>query len=141
MTAAATLPHSSRRPNWARVVARLALLAVLFHALLPVTLHAAQRVQAANGIEMTVLCSALGTRTIALKDGLPVDVDTEKPLKTSKSCPVCLATAQTGHAILPVALPLPVPGLAVTVLYGAAPDSTPAQADYLPPQARAPPVS
>jgi hypothetical protein len=141
MSIAATLLPPRRRPMWTRVLARMALLAVLFHALLPLTLHAAQRVQAANGIEMTVLCSALGTRTIALKDGLPVEADTEKPLKASKTCPVCLAAAQLGQAILPGTLPLLVPGLAITVLYGAAPDSTLAQARYLPAQARAPPLS
>ncbi|MFN4310102.1 MAG: DUF2946 family protein [Ferrovibrio sp.] len=142
MATAASLPHSPLRPRRAHVVvARLALLALLFHALLPLTLHAAQRVQTANGIELTVLCSTQGTRTIALKDGLPVEADPEKPLKASKTCPVCLATAQLGHAILPAALPLAVPGFATTVLYASAPDSTLASARYLPAQARAPPVS
>lgn len=141
MSIAASLSHSSRRHLLARVLARLALLAVIFHALLPLTQHAIQRVQAANGIEQVVLCSALGFRTLALKDGLPVDADPDKPMQASKNCPVCLATANLGHAILPSALLPLLPGLAITVLYGAAPDSTPAQARYLPAQARAPPLS
>lgn len=124
-----------------RPAAALALLALLFHGLLPLTQNAIQRVQAAQGIEQVVLCSALGFRTIALKDGMPVDADPTKPQKVSQNCPFCLGNAQFGHAVLPVGIVLALPGIAVTVLFGAAPDSTPAQADFLPQQARAPPVS
>lgn len=121
-------------------MARLALVALLFHGLLPLTQQIVRQAQAANGIEQIVLCSAMGLRSIAMKDGAPVDTDPAKTEKTSKLCPVCFATAGHDHAILPVAAALPLPSQAITVLYGAASTSTLASASALPPQARAPPA-
>ena len=122
-------------------MAMLALAAVLFHGLLPLTQHAARQVQDANGIEQIVLCSALGLRTIAMKDGVPVDTDPAKTGAISKHCPVCLSFAGLQPAMLPVAPELALPVPTVTVLYGAAGSSTLAQAPRQPQQARAPPVS
>jgi hypothetical protein len=124
-----------------RFAAALALLALLVHGLLPLTQNAIQRVQTAHGIEQVVLCSALGYRTIALKDGMPVDADPAKPQKISQNCPACLLHNQLAQAVLPVGVALAAPSTAITILFGAASDSTPAQAGFLPPQARAPPVS
>jgi hypothetical protein len=129
------------RPAIARFMAMLALAAVTFHGLLPLTQQVARQVQAANGIEQVVLCSALGLRTVALKDGAPVDPDPAKTGKISKLCPVCLSFAGLQPAILPVAPDLVLPVLAVTVLHGAAGSSTLAQAPRQPQQARAPPLS
>lgn len=123
-----------------RLAARLALLALLFHALLPVTQHLVRQAQAANGIEQVVLCSALGFRTLALLDGAPVDTDPGKTETIAKICPVCLAAAGLQPAILPVAPMLDGPALSVTVLYGAASRSTLAQSPRSPQQARAPPA-
>lgn len=128
------------RPNWVRLAAVLALFALTFHGLLPLTHQVARQVQAANGIEQIVLCSALGLRTIAMKDGAAVDPDPSDSAKISKSCPVCLSFAGLQPAILPVAAAPTMPGLAVTVLYGAAASSTLAQSSRQPQQARAPPV-
>lgn len=128
--------HSLRR-----LAAVLGLLGLLFHGLLPLTQNAIRHVQAANGIEQVVLCSALGFRVIALKDGRPADVDPEKPAKASQNCPICFAQAQLGHAVLPAGILLLLPGFSLTALYGAAGDSTPAQSVHSPQQARAPPVS
>lgn len=129
------------RPNLARLAALLALFALTFHGLLPLTQQVARQVQAANGIEQVVLCSALGFRTIALKDGAPVDPDPARSAKISQNCPVCLSFAGLQPAILPPLAAEPVaPVLAVTVLYGAATSSTLAQAQHPPQQARAPPL-
>jgi hypothetical protein len=129
------------RPNWVRLAALLALFALTFHGLLPLTHQVARQVQAANGIEQIVLCSALGLRTIAMKDGVAVDPDPSDSAKISKSCPVCLSFAGLLPALLPPAAPeLALPGLAVTVLYGAAAGSTLAQSSRQPQQARAPPA-
>lgn len=125
-----------------RLAALLALFALTFHGLLPLTQQVARQVQAANGIEQVVLCSALGVRTIALKDGAPVDPDPAQGTKIAKHCPVCLSFAGLQPALLPpAAAELAMPVTAVTVLYGAASSSTLAQASRLPHQARAPPVS
>lgn len=121
-------------------MAVLALCALVFQGLLPLTQQVVRQVQAANGIEQVVLCSALGLRTVALKDGAPVDTDPAKSERASKTCPVCFTAAALGHAILPAITLLTAPGLALTVLYGAAPASTAATASYLPAQARAPPL-
>lgn len=129
------------RPNSVRLAALLALFALTFHGLLPLTQQVARQVQAANGIEQVVLCSALGFRTIALKDGAPVDPDPAQSARISKSCPVCLSFAGLQPAILPVAQEPARPVLAVTVLYGAATSSTLAQAPHTPQQARAPPAA
>jgi hypothetical protein len=129
------------RPAVARFMAMLALAAVLFHGLLPLTQQVARQVQAANGIEQIVLCSALGLRTIAMKDGAPVDTDPAKTAKISKHCPICLAFAGMQPAILADAPALGRPVMALTVLYGAASRSTLAEAARQPQQARAPPVS
>ena len=136
----AALPDFGRH-DLRRLAALLGLMGLLFHALLPLTQNAIRHVQVANGIEQVVLCSALGFRIIALKDGLPADVDPEKPAKVSQTCPVCFAQAQLGNAILPAGILLLLPGLSLTALYGAAPGSTPAQSLHQPQQARAPPVS
>jgi hypothetical protein len=124
-----------------RLAAMLALVALVFHGLLPLTHQIARQVQAANGIEQVVLCSALGFRNIALKDGAPVDTDPARSEKSSQICPVCLASATLNHAVLPVGAMLGLPSLALTVVYGAAPASTAAAIPALPPQARAPPAS
>lgn len=129
-----------RTAGLSRLAALLALFALTFHGLLPLTQQIARQVQAANGIEQVVLCSALGFRTLALKDGAPVDTDPAQGGKISKSCPVCLSFAGLQPAILPDAAAPALPILAVMVLYGAAGISTPAQAHHLPQQARAPPV-
>lgn len=134
---AARLP----RPNRARLAALLALFALTFHGLLPLTQQVARQVQAANGIEQVVLCSALGFRTIALKDGAPVDPDPSKSAKIGKDCSVCLSFAGLQPAVLTATAALDRPVLSVTVLYGAAGRSTLAQAQHQPQQARAPPVS
>ncbi|MCW0235991.1 MAG: hypothetical protein OJJ21_20510 [Ferrovibrio sp.] len=144
MSGPSAISRSAARPapgrRLGRLAALLALCALVFHGLLPLTQQVARQVQAANGIEQVVLCSALGFRTLALKDGAPVDTDPAKSEKSSRICPVCFATANLSHAILPAgALPV-LPSLAITVLYGAAPASTAASAAYLPPQARAPPA-
>ena len=131
----------SAPPDLRRLATMLGLLGLLFHGLLPLTQNAIRHVQAANGIEQVVLCSALGFRVIALKDGLPADVDPDEPAKASQNCPVCFANAQLGNAILPAGVLLLLPGFSLTALYGAAPDSTPAQSLHSPQQARAPPVS
>jgi hypothetical protein len=135
-----TLP-SLKRPNWARLAALLALFALTFHAVLPLTHQVARQVQEANGIEQIVLCSALGFRTIAMKDGAAVDPDPSQSAKISKSCPVCLSFAGLQPALLPPTAAEPaLPAISVTVLYGAAASSTLAQAQHLPQQARAPPA-
>lgn len=131
----ASLPHSLRR-----FAVTLGLFGLLFQVLLPVTQNGIRAAQAANGIEQVVLCSALGFRTIALKDGLPADADPEKPSRAAENCPACLNHAQLDQAILPVGIRLAVPTLSLTALYGAASDSTPAQSIRQPHQARAPPV-
>ena len=129
------------RPRLVRLAALLGLFALTFHGLLPLTQQVARQVQAANGIEQVVLCSALGFRTIALKDGAPVDPDPAQGGKIAKHCPVCLSFAGLQPAILPPRAAEPAaPVLAVTVLYGAAGSSTLAQAQHPPQQARAPPL-
>ncbi len=128
-------------PSLTRLAALLALFALTFHGLLPLTHQVARQVQEANGIEQIVLCSALGFRTIAMKDGAAVDPDPSQSAKISKSCPVCLSFAGLQPALLPPAATEPaLPATSVTVLYGAASRSTLAQAQHLPQQARAPPV-
>lgn len=134
-----TLPSLTRR-RLARLAALLALFALTFHGLLPLTHQVARQVQEANGIEQIVLCSALGFRTIAMKDGAPVDPDPSDSAKISKSCPVCLSFAGLQPAVLPIAPAPSMPVLAVTVLYGAAASSTLAQSSRQPQQARAPPA-
>lgn len=132
---------SPTRPNLARLAALLALFALTFHGLLPLTQQVARQVQAANGIEQVVLCSALGFRTIAMKDGAPVDPDPSQSARISKSCPVCLSFAGLQPVLLPPGAVEPAqPVVAVTVLYGAASQSTLAQAQHPPQQARAPPA-
>lgn len=129
------------RPGLVRLAALLGLFALTFHGLLPLTHQVARQVQEANGIEQIVLCSALGFRTIAMKDGAPVDPDPSQSAKISKSCPVCLTFAGLQPALLPPGAAEPaMPVTSVTVLYGAAASSTLAQAQYLPQQARAPPT-
>jgi hypothetical protein len=124
-----------------RLAGLLALFALTFHGLLPLTQQVARQVQAANGIEQIVLCSALGFRTIAMKDGAAVDPDPAKSGKISQSCPICLSFAGLQPAVLPPLTTEPAPpGIAITVLYGAASSSTLAQARHLPQQARAPPA-
>ncbi|MEK9969703.1 MAG: DUF2946 family protein [Ferrovibrio sp.] len=135
------LRRALSRPAIARFAAMLALAAVLFHGLMPLTQHVARQVQTANGIEQIVLCSALGLRTIAMKDGAPVDTDPAKTSKIGNLCPVCLSLAGHQPAILATAPALDLPVLAVTVLFGAASSSTLAQAPRHPQQARAPPAS
>jgi hypothetical protein len=136
--------RSIARPRAAgltRLAGLLALFALTFHGLLPLTQQVTRQVQAANGIEQIVLCSALGFRTIAMKDGAAVDPDPAKSARISQSCPVCLSFAGLQPAVLPPLAAEPSqPVIAVTVLYGAASSSTLAQAQHLPQQARAPPV-
>lgn len=134
----ASRPHAF---DLRRLAFALALLGLVFHGLLPLTQTAIRHVQAANGIEQVVLCSALGFRTIALKNGQPTDVDPDKPHKASQNCPACLGQAQLGLAILPAGIALALPGFNLTALFGAAPGSTLAQSLHTPQQARAPPVS
>jgi hypothetical protein len=131
----------SRTASLTRLAALLALFALTFHGLLPLTQQVARQVQAANGIEQVVLCSALGFRTIAMKDGAAVDPDPAKSARISESCPVCLSFAGLQPVLLPPLAAEPArPVVAVTVLFGAASRSTLAQAQHPPQQARAPPV-
>lgn len=123
-----------------RLAAMLALVALAFHGLLPLTQQMVRQAQSANGIEQVVLCSALGFRILALKDGAPVDTDPAKTETIAKLCPVCFATGNLPPAILSVPPMLALPVVAVTVLYGAASGSTLAEASHLPQQARAPPA-
>lgn len=132
--------RSSTRWTFSRLAALLALTALVFHGLLPLTQQVVRQAQAANGIEQVVLCSALGLRVLALKDGAPVDTDPAKSETIAKLCPVCFATGSLPPAILSAPPALTQPAVAVTVLYGAASRSTLAQANHLPQQARAPPV-
>ena len=135
----ATAQPSLNRRNLRRLAVALGLFALLFQVLLPITQIAVRDAQAANGIDHVVLCSAHGFKTIALKDGLPVDADPAKPEKTSRNCPLC--TGQTfSPAILPAGILLSLPAISLTVLFGAAPDSTLAQSPHSPQQARAPPA-
>lgn len=128
------------RPKLARLAAMLALAALVFHGLLPLTQQMVRQAQAANGIEQVVLCSALGFRVMALKDGAPVDTDPAKTETIAKLCPVCFAPGNLSPAILSAPPALALPAVAVTILYGAASGSTLAQASHLPQQARAPPA-
>lgn len=130
----------ARTAGLSRLAALLALFALTFHGLLPLTQQVVRQAQAANGIEQVVLCSALGSRILAMKNGAPVETDPAQSGKISKSCPVCLSFAGLQPAILPADAAPALPMLAVTVLYGAAGSSTPAQAQHLPQQARAPPA-
>jgi hypothetical protein len=123
-----------------RVVLWLAAIALLFNGLMPLTQVAVQQAQAAAGIEQIVICSAVGFRTLAMKDGAQVDTDPSKADKMgSTNCPICMA-ASTVHAVLPVGIALTASGTSITVLYGAASQSTPAHAQFRPSQARAPPT-
>lgn len=129
-----------RAAGLSRLAALLALFALTFHGLLPLTQQVVRQAQAANGIEQVVLCSALGFRTLALKDGAPVDPDPARSGKISTSCPVCLSFAGLQPAILAVA-PAPIPPVAaVAVLFPAAAGSLPVEFSRHPQQARAPPV-
>lgn len=122
-----------------RLAVWLGLFALLFHSLLPLTQLGIRQAQAAQGVEHVVLCSAHGFKTIALKDGLPVDADPAKPEKASRNCPLCPSQA-CGPAILPAGAALALPAFGVIVLFGSASDGTPAQSPHSPQQARAPPV-
>lgn len=126
--------------DFCRIAAAVALFAVVFHGLLPWVHIGIRQAQAAQGIEQVVLCSALGFRIVALKDGLPVDADPEKPLQAAQNCPFCFGPGNGQPAILPVGAALAVPGLGTAMPYNAAPQSRPAQSVALPPQARAPPA-
>lgn len=129
-----------RAAGLSRLAALLALFALAFHGLLPLTQQVVRQAQAANGIEQVVLCSALGFRTLALKDGAPVDPDPARSGKISKSCPVCLSFAGLQPAILAVA-PAPVhPVASVAVVFPGAASTLPADSARRPQQARAPPA-
>jgi hypothetical protein len=138
--AIARLPRPVPGHGLARLAALVALCALVFHGLLPLTHQLARQIQAANGIEQVELCSALGFRTIAMKDGAPVDPDPAKSAKISELCPICLSFAGLQPAILPSAPVSTQPSLGITVLYGAASSSTLALVPRQPQQARAPPV-
>lgn len=129
-----------RAAGFTRLAALLALLALTFHGLLPLTQHLARQAQAANGIEQVVLCSALGYRTLAMKDGAPVDTDPAQSAKISKSCPVCLSFAGLQPAILAVAPAPAQPAAADAVIFPAAASTLPADSARHPQQARAPPA-
>jgi hypothetical protein len=135
----ATAQPISNRLNLRRLAVALGLFAVLFHVLLPITQLAVREAQAANGIDHVVLCSAHGFKTIALKNGLPVDADPAKPEQTSRNCPLCPGQAFS-PAILPAGILLSMPAFSLTVLFGSAPASTLAQSPHSPQQARAPPA-
>lgn len=129
-----------RTAGLSRLAALLALFALTFHGLLPLTQQIARQAQAANGIEQVVLCSALGFRTLALKDGAPVDPDPAQGGKISKSCPVCLSFAGQQPAILAVAPAPAEPTASVAVIFPPAGGTLPADSARHPQQARAPPV-
>jgi hypothetical protein len=141
MIARAHRKHDRSSLRAGRIALWLAAIILLFNAVMPLTRAAIQQAQAAAGIEQIVICSTLGFRTLAMKDGVQVDTDPAKAEKMGdKNCPVCAAAANVGHAILPAGIELTVAGTSTTVLYGAASQSTPARADYRLSQARAPPT-
>jgi hypothetical protein len=133
-------------PARRHIAAWVALLGLAFHGLLPLSYNAMQRAMAdaarsEGGIEQLVICTALGLRTVEIKDGLPVDSDSTAPKKAERSCPICLAAAGQAHALLPASLLLALPAALAATAYVQPDYTAPDQASWLPPQARAPPAS
>lgn len=129
-----------RAAGLTRLAALLALFALTFHGLLPLTQQLVRQAQAANGIEQVVLCSALGFRTLAMKDGAPVDTDPGQSAKISKSCPICLSFSGLQPAILAIAPAPAQPAASVAVIFPPAAGTLPADSARHPQQARAPPA-
>src|SRR3546814_9927827 len=86
-----------------------------------------------------VIRPALVIRTIALKDGVPADLDPSAPKKAERSCPICLASAGLAHALLPAGLLLVLPAAIAAAVFTPPAYTTPDQPSWPPPQARAPP--
>lgn len=131
-----------------RIATVLALLALVLQGVLPLAHNAAMRAAAAQGlgqggIEQIVICTALGLRTIAVKDGLPVDTDggSSKPQKMQIGCPLCHALGNLNHGLLPAGLLLALPAAIASLSFATPHDYVlPPSATGLP-QARAPPLS
>lgn len=129
-------------------LAWLALFALAFHSLLPLTYHSLQRRQAAQaGFDRVVICTPYGLRMVQLGvDGQPLldqdAADKDKPAqdKAARYCPICLAAQQVGMAILPQALAIALPLLLAEALYPVRAQAPPIQAEHQIAQARAPPV-
>lgn len=129
-----------------RSFARLAILALLLHSLLPLLHHAAMRMAAAQAsLDSIVICSATGFRVVKLDSaGQPIAGDETPapadPGQTLRYCPVCTAAAPAQDLIIPILPLLPLPALLAAVSY-----SPPALPDVLRPalfagQPRAPPL-
>lgn len=136
-------------PARRHIAAWVALLGLVFHGLLPLSYNAMQRAMAeaasaeataGSGIEQLVICTALGIRTIAVKDGVPADLDPAAPKKAERSCPICLASAGLAHALLPAGLLLVLPAAIAAAVFTPPAYTAPDQPAWLPPQARAPPA-
>lgn len=136
-------------PARRHIAAWVALLGLVFHGLLPLSYNAMQRAMAeaasaeatvGSGIEQLVICTALGIRTIAVKDGVPADLDPSAPKKAERSCPICLASAGLAHALLPAGLLLVLPAAVAAAVFTPPAYTVPDQPSWLPPQARAPPA-
>lgn len=104
-------------------IARLAILALLLHSLLPLLHHAAMRAAAAQAsLDSIVICSATGFRVVKLDSaGQPVAGD-EAPApadqgQTLRYCPVCTAAATGPDLLAPVLPLLPLPALVAAVSY------------------------
>lgn len=138
-------------PARRHLAAWVALLGLVFHGLLPLSYNAMQRAMAdaaraeaqsgSGGIEQVVICTALGLRTVTLKDGLPADADPAAPKKAERSCPICLAAAGLAHAVMPVGLLLALPAALAAAVYTLPDYTAPDRPSWLPAQARAPPAS
>ncbi|HEX6959042.1 MAG TPA: DUF2946 family protein [Ferrovibrio sp.] len=140
-----------------RIATMLALLALAMQGLLPLAHNAAMRAagQAAdgNGIEQIVICTALGLRTITIRDGAiqdgvprdgqPADADntSPKPQNVQIGCPLCHALGSLSHGLLPAGLLLALPAAIAALSFAPAQDAVLPPSPTGLPQARAPPLS
>ncbi|WP_428249306.1 DUF2946 family protein [Ferrovibrio sp.] len=127
------------------VMAWLALLALAFHSLLPLTYHTLQRRQAAlTGFDSIVICTPYGMRTVQLgADGQPI-ADQDAPGKDQQAaryCPICLGAQQAGIAILPAGIVIALPLLLAQVLYPVNAQAPPPEPERHFAQARGPPAA
>ncbi len=123
-----------------RTGATLAVIALLFHSLLPLP-HAPGALAGTSVEGGIVLCTAQGIRIVSPADLAPAPGEPHKPLPLSGSlCPFCIA-AHTGGGLLPpvVAVPVPPPiaGISLIGEHREAPDVKVAFASSQP---RAPPA-
>lgn len=96
-----------------RLVVALALIGLLVHAGLPL-LH--QSRAAASPLDNTVIiCSAFGVKVVQLADRAAATDDGQQPLGARiYYCPICLVQQMAGTAVLPEAVTLATPSMAVT---------------------------